>query len=201
MAETILPLDDEEASDAALAGYARRGSAAAFSVLVTRHCQAVYAIARNMVASSHDAAEITQQTFVSLHRDLLLQPGTTPFTTCLYRIAIKTALTRRHLHGRSPAGSLESFLPRFDREGRLVASTGRWPMDESGSPERVEITAALREALEFMDDGIRSAFVLRDLLELPVDEVAAVLETSSAAVRRRAHRARLMVRGLLDRLL
>jgi hypothetical protein len=30
--------------------------------------------------------------------------------------------------------------------------------------------------LEFMDDEIRAAFILRDRLDLPVDEVAAVLE-------------------------
>jgi len=58
----------------------------------------------------------------------------------------------------------------------------------------------LREGLEFMDDEIRAAFVLPDLLELPVDEVAAVLETSPQDVGRRIHRARLMLHGLLARL-
>jgi DNA-directed RNA polymerase specialized sigma24 family protein len=52
------------------------------------------------------------------------------------------------------------------------------PVPGNGSPERIGVTAVLREGLEFMDDEIRAAFVLRDLLELPVDEVAAVLETS-----------------------
>src|SRR5260370_6587883 len=125
MAETILPLGDDEASDAALAGCVRRGSAAAFSVLVTRHCEAVYAIARNMVASSRDAAEITQQTFVALHRDVLLPARTTPFATRLYRIAIKTALTRRNPHGLSPPSSLDPSLPRSDPTRPLVPSLRR----------------------------------------------------------------------------
>jgi DNA-directed RNA polymerase specialized sigma24 family protein len=81
-----------------------------------------------------------------------------------------------------------------------VPTIDRSPAPGNGSPERIGVTAVLREGLEFMDDEIRAAFVLRDLLELPVDEVAAVLETSPQDVGRRIHRARLMLQGLLARL-
>jgi len=46
------------------------------------------------------------------------------------------------------------------------------------------MTGLLREALECIDDRSRGAFVLRDLLLLPIEEVADILQTSPQAVRR-----------------
>jgi RNA polymerase sigma-70 factor (ECF subfamily) len=57
-----------------------------------------------------------------------------------------------------------------------------------------------QEALARLPDIYRDAFVLRDLEELPTDEVAELLGIESAAVRQRVHRARLMLRGYLARL-
>ena len=76
-----------------------------------------------------------------------------------------------------------------------MASEGRW-----SEVEGMKLGGLLGEALECMDEPTRAAFVLRDLLDLPLEEAAAVLETSPAAAGRDAHRARLMLRGFLDRL-
>jgi DNA-directed RNA polymerase specialized sigma24 family protein len=81
-----------------------------------------------------------------------------------------------------------------------VESKGRWPELDGGSPSRIQITGVLREALECVDDQTRAAFVLCDLLQLPADEAAAILHTSPQAVRRDAHRLRLMLRGFIDQL-
>src|SRR5260370_31897203 len=111
---------------------------------------------------------------------------------------MKPARAPRQRNRRSPPCSLEPFLPAFDRAGRLTASKGRWP--DCTSSERMEITGLLREALECADDRTRAAFVLCDLLQLPVDETAAILTISPPAVRRDAHRLRLMLRGFIDQL-
>ncbi len=189
---------DGNGCDDILAERARRGSVAAFSALVARYREPVYVIVQNMFASPLDAAEVTHQVFLRLHDALPSWPGSPAFATSLYRIAMKTALGRRLEDRRSRPCSLESFLPRFDRDGRLVP--GRWLDLGTSTLEQIEVGAVLREAFEYMDDAVRAAFILRDVLELPTDEVAAVLETSSKDICRRVHRARLMLRGILDRL-
>ena len=113
---------------------------------------------------------------------------------------MKTALAERQRDPRRASGSLEPFLPGFDRASRLVPSNGRRPELDGSSSEPIQITGLLREALECIDDQTRGAFVLRDLLLLPVDEVAAILQTSPQAVRRDEHRARLMLCGFLNQL-
>jgi RNA polymerase sigma-70 factor (ECF subfamily) len=200
MTTTGEELDDSLARDDALAERAREGSGSAFGELVTRHRDAVYAIARNMSATIRDAEEVLQQAFLAAWRDLRSFTKGASFTTWLYRIAMKTALAQRQRDRRSPSLSLEPFLPAFDRAGRLVESKGRWPELDGSSSERTQVTGLLREALECIDDQPRAVFVLSDLLHLPVDEAAAILEVSPPAVRRDAHRARLMLRGFIDQL-
>jgi len=200
MSSSLNQLDDGMALDTALADRARRGSGAAFAVLTTRHRDAVYAIARNMCATVRDAEQVLQQAFLAAWEELGSFPAGTKFTTWLYGIAMKAALGHRQSDRRSPSCSLEPFLPAFDSAGCVVESKGRWPELDGSSSEPIQITGLLREALECIADETRGAFVLRDVLRLPVDEVAAVLETSPAAVRRDAHRARLMLRGFIDQL-
>jgi DNA-directed RNA polymerase specialized sigma24 family protein len=107
-------------------------------------------------------------------------------------------LAPRDRDRRHPSRTLEPFLPVFDSAERLVARGGRSPGGNSFG--LIMVAGLLREALEFIDDRTRAVFVLRDLLDLPVDEVAAILRTTPQAVRRDAHRVRLMLRGFIDQL-
>jgi RNA polymerase sigma-70 factor, ECF subfamily len=200
MTTTGEQLGDSLPPDDALAELAREGSGAAFAALVTRHGEGVYSIARHMCATSRDAEEVLQQAFLAAWRDLVFFPAGASFKTWLYGVAMETALAHRQRDRRSPSCSLEPFLPAFDGAGRLVESKGRWPELDGGSPGRIQITGVLREALECADDQTRAAFVVCDLLQLPADEAAAVLQTSPPAVRRDAHRLRLMLRGFIDQL-
>ena len=186
----------DDSIDQALVERVRQGSGVAFAALVARHRDTVYRIARNMCATSTDAEEAIRQTFLSAYRDLGSLRSDGRFRTWLYGIAMKTALAERKAASRVPVGSLEALLPSFDHTGRLAKPAGEWP-----DIERLEVTGVLREALEFIDDGVRAAFVLCDLAGLPVDEAAAVLHAPPTAIRQRVHGARLLLRGFLERLL
>jgi len=113
---------------------------------------------------------------------------------------MKKASVQRQRAWRSQAVSLEAFLPRFDAEGGLEPPGGEWPELGSARAEQMNVAGFLRKALDDMDEGARAAFVLCELAELPAEDAAAIVETSPEVVRGRVHRARLMLRGLLDRL-
>jgi RNA polymerase sigma-70 factor (ECF subfamily) len=187
-------------ADDVLAEGATLGSTTAFAELVARHGDAVYTIARNMCMTPDDAERAVQEAFLTAWRELRSRPPNASFTTWLYRIATRTALAHGASGRRRSTSSLETFLPAFDRAGALIASNGRWPELEGRSTERVEIAAPLREVLERMDHRARAAFVLCDLLGLSADEAAVILDLPPRAVRRDAHRARLLLRGVIDRL-
>jgi len=176
-----------------------QGSSAAFAALVARHCNAVYRIAGNICASPGDAAEVTGQTFLSAFRDAGARPSDSSFRIWLYGIAMKKASMQRERASRSQAVWLEAFLPRFDADGGLEPA-GEWPELGSARLEQMNVAGFLREALDDMDERVRAAFVLCDLAQLPAEDAAAIVEASPEVVRARVHRARLMLRGLLDRL-
>jgi RNA polymerase sigma-70 factor (ECF subfamily) len=161
-----------------------------------RNCEAVYRIAVNMCATARQAEEVFRQALLAAWLEPQSLRGES-FTTWLYRIAIETALAHRERDLPRPSRSLVPFLPAFDSAGHLVPSGGRWPGNSCGP---VMVPGLLREALEFIDDRNRAVFVLRDLLDVPVDEVAAIMRSSPEAVRRDAHRVRLMLRGFIDQL-
>jgi RNA polymerase sigma factor (sigma-70 family) len=191
--------EDPRSCDEPLAEQAGKGSAQAFAALVARHRDAVYVIARNMCATLREAEHVVQETFLSAWRSIGSLPKGSTFATWLRGIAMRSALAQRQRDRLSPQCSLETFLPAFDRAGRVVTKGGFWQPDGSPRPS-IEVTGLLREALECVDEPIRAAFVLTDLLELPAGEAATVLETSPEALCRDAHRARLLMRGFLERL-
>ncbi len=187
-------------TDETLAEQTRRGRGTAYAVLVARHCDAIYAIAGNMCATSSEAEDVTRRTFLSAYRHLGSCPTDGPFRIWLYGIAVKTALAERPPVPGGAAGSLEPLLPRFDAEGLMASSAAEWPELDGSRGEQERVTALLREALDCIDDAVRAAFVLCDLVELPAAEAAAILQTSPEVVRERVHRARLTIRGFLDQL-
>jgi DNA-directed RNA polymerase specialized sigma24 family protein len=99
---------------------------------------------------------------------------------------------------RFPPLPAEAFLPRFNVDGGLEVPEAEWP--DLARLEPMSMARSLREVLSRMDENARAAFVLCDLVELPVEDAAQIVQSSPQVVRRRAHDARLMLRGSLERL-
>jgi RNA polymerase sigma-70 factor (ECF subfamily) len=159
-------------TDEILAERSRRGSGRAFAKLVARHCDAVYRIAHNICTSADAAEEVTRQAFLSAYRRARSRPSEASFRTWLYGIAVRMAVRQRRGATRTSAV-------------------------QAGDVS--DLAMFLREALDCVDDEARAAFVLCDLVDLPPEDASAILQVPLSAVRRRAHRARLLICGLLDR--
>lgn len=190
-----------ESSDEVLAARAAAGDDSAFEALVVRYQHRVFRLACRLTSET-DAPDVVQDTFLQVYRHLPAFRGDAQFSTWLYRIATNAALMLRRARARRPAMSLDEFLPRFDADGQLedtpdalrIASRAEELLD------RQVLATKTRAAIRGLPDLYREAFILRDLEELPTDEVALVLGVEPATVRQRVHRARLMVRGYLGEL-
>ena len=192
-------LDEHFWPDEMLAEGARQGSGAAVAALLERYGDAVYSIVLNMCATSSEADKVTQQTFISACRDMASMRTAGSFRTWLYGAAIKTALAGKQGGRPNETSSQEPFPTRFDEAGHLTAVGGRWLDLADTALEDKEVTGRLRETLERIDDNARAAFVLCDLAEIPAKEAATILHASPEEIRRRVHRARLMLLGTLDK--
>src|SRR5215813_9923952 len=73
---------------------AQGGDISAFEELVARHEEKVYGLALRMTRSEADAAEITQDTFLSAYQHLAEFRGEAAFGSWVHRIAANNALMR-----------------------------------------------------------------------------------------------------------
>jgi RNA polymerase sigma-70 factor, ECF subfamily len=190
-------------TDDEMVALALTGQPAAFAQLVQRHSRTVYRVALRMTGSATDAEDVLQETFLQVHKKLDTFLHDAKFSTWLYSIATNAALMQlRARRSRPVERPLADYLPQFDETGTYA----RLDVDYSCAARAdvvVENRQLARAALEFvaeLPELYRVPFVLRDLEELDTEETAAILGVDVDLVRQRVHRARLMLRARLTKL-
>jgi RNA polymerase sigma-70 factor (ECF subfamily) len=172
----------------ALVERARSGDRDAFDALVRSRVDAVYRTSLAILGESADAADATQETFVSAwsHRDALRDPDL--FDAWLGRINLNACRAQLRRRGRAQI-----------REIRLPD-----PLDarEPASPERAldDRTAdadAFDRAFARLSVDDRAILVLHHLRERPVAEIAATLGVPEGTIKSRLHRARAALESAL----
>src|SRR5215831_18665690 len=101
-----MELDDETVVTRVLAG-----ERAWFEVLLRRHNQRLYRVARAIVRSDAEAEDVVQGVWLSAYANLAQFESAARFSTWLTRIAINEALGRIHKSLRRAEVELEEGLP------------------------------------------------------------------------------------------
>jgi RNA polymerase sigma-70 factor, ECF subfamily len=188
--------------DSELLSRAQQGDVAAFEGLVERHRDRVFSLALRMMNSTDDAAEVTQDAFISAYRNLPNFRGDSQFGSWVYRIAANHALMR--LRHRKVVSAVESPLedvegPTFNERGSLVEEVSPWNAGGEQAALDNELRSAIEKAAAGLADEYREVFVLRDLEGLSYEEIAELTNSSVSAIKSRLHRARLSMRSAIDR--
>jgi RNA polymerase sigma-70 factor (ECF subfamily) len=93
---------------------------------------------------------------------------------------------------------MEGLAERPDEEGNYTPRDfADWREIPSEALERKEVRHRLAEALATLDRKYREVFMMRDMEHLNIQETAEALGISTASVKTRLLRARLMLRELL----
>ncbi len=172
--------DPSEAADVALAA---AGDSSAFERVYRRHAPRVHSLVRRMVGAEGDADEVTQDVFVRAWEKLRTYRGEAAFGTWLHRLAVNVALNWRKAAARS--------RQRFDDEAPTDALAGR----QDRGPERMD----LEEAIRRLPPGARQVFVLHDVEGFRHEEIAELMDVTEGTSKAQLHRARMLLRGHLER--
>lgn len=176
----------------------RWGDAAAFDEIYREHSEMVYNLALRLCGDAEQAADLSQEVFLRIHRHLGKFRGRSSLKTWIYRVTLnhcRSRLARRRL----PTRSIDAAAG-GEREGReppiVLADPARGPEERAmaGDAEKV-----LQVALAELPVVFREAVVLRDLEGLAYDEIAKVLGARLGTVRSRIARGRGMLRDVLTR--
>jgi RNA polymerase sigma-70 factor (ECF subfamily) len=182
----------EPAADNILVEEFIAGNDAAFTQLVTRYKDPIINYINMMVGNYDIAADLAQETFLRVYQNIGRYNSLYQFSTWIYRIATNLAIDEiryrkrrgqvfyRNIWGNQNDGAAE------EREFALRDS-GRSPSEEVLRKESGQV---LGDAIRSLPSKYRTAFVMKEIQELPYDEIARILNTSPGTIKSRLHRAR-----------
>ncbi len=163
------------------------GDVAAFEDLMRAHEDRVFAICLRMLRDREAALDATQETFVAVFRKADRFAGRSAFSTWLYRVAVNTCYDILRRQRRRPTTTLPDHVepPDPTTEDQLRSADLR--------PE-------IEAALAALPTEFRSAVVLADLEDLPLQEVGEILGVPVGTVKSRVFRGRRLLAQALGNL-
>ena len=205
MKNTLAPNEPDvgvwpDASDAPDADLVRRivaGDRAAFQLLMRQHNGALFRAARAIVRDDADAEEVLQEAYLAAYRHLADFRGQSKLSTWLTRIVINQALSRLRSRRRDNVIVLLDDRPALGAEPREQAmDTGEGESAEAGAM-RTQMRELLERKIDALPLAFRTTFILREVEEMTIEEVADCLSIPPATVRSRVFRARALLRASL----
>src|SRR5215472_8909497 len=194
-----MPEQAEIDVDRELLTHAQAGDISAFETLVERHRDRVFGVALRITRSEADAAEITQDTFLSAYEHLNEFRGEAAFGSWVHRIAANHALMRMRHQNVVEAAEEELTGPEFNERGSWVEyPSNDWSRRADEKALDTELGTAIRLATNRLPDRYREVFVLKDIEGLSYEQISEITGDSIAAIKSRLHRARLELRNAID---
>lgn len=173
----------------------RQGSELAFRTLVTRYQDRIYRTAFSLLRSAEEAEDVAQEVFVEVYQTVGQFRGAAALSTWLYRLATSRAL--QHLRRRTAKKRFAYFTSLLGFDNRLLHD----PPDHAHPHALLESQQGLHLLLAHigrLPSQQQVAFTLRYEQELSYEEIAAVLDTTTAAVESLLFRARQTLRHHLQ---
>jgi len=203
MKTNSLPAATDAPDDVELARRVGRRDEPAFELLMRRHNQMLYRIARAILRDDAEAEDAVQEAYFAAFRNIAAFRGGSRLSTWLARIVINESYGR--LRKRKRAGVVLPFAPQSDpwsaggrdaEEGAMTEASSEQP---DAAASRGEVRRLLERNIDALPDQFRTAFILREVEEMSVYEAAACLGVPAATVRSRAFRARALLREAMAR--
>jgi RNA polymerase sigma-70 factor (ECF subfamily) len=170
----------------------KAGDLAAFDQLI-RGCQSyAYSIAVRLLCDEDEAEDVVQQSFIRVWKHIERFDQRKRFTTWFYKIVTNLCLDRLKATRRRS----EVFSP-LDLNNDVDAVADEQSLDQiQANEEMIRLVKALTGRLPARQ---KLVFVLRDLEDLPVDEVSEITGLSVGSIKVNLHYARRAIRNLLER--
>jgi RNA polymerase sigma-70 factor (ECF subfamily) len=163
----------------------QKGDMVAFNSMVDRYKDRLMNVIGRMLSSVEEAEDVVQETFVRVYQHRQSFNFEHCFSTWIYTIALN--LARNELRKRKKFKHYD-ITEMKGNEVELAV--------EMKLPNR--LPEVIKSAVTTLPDKYKIAFILRDVQELPYEEVAKILSVPLGTVKSRVNRARMMLREKLQ---
>jgi RNA polymerase sigma-70 factor (ECF subfamily) len=170
---------------------AKNGDPEAFRMLMEKYKRKVYAIAFGMVRDPEAAMDISQESFIKVHRYIKGFHGTSSFYTWLYRIVVNLSIDYIRKAGRYEQVDYDDAIRRREPDD-AEAWVHPKILDENPlkAYDRKEMSDHIAAAFDKLSEKHRSVLMLREVEGLSYDDIAHALKIHKGTVMSRLHHAR-----------
>jgi RNA polymerase sigma-70 factor (ECF subfamily) len=182
--------------ETALVSELRAGIDAAYERLIQRFEVPVFNIVSRLMDDPADAADVVQEVFLKVFRNVASFRQDSSLKTWIYRIAVNEARNHRRWfsrHRRQEVG-LEADPGETQGYQDWLPDPGRSPFEMALDHETREL---IEEALAQVNPRFRAALVLREIEGLSYEEIVEILDISLGTVKSRILRGREALRKQL----
>lgn len=160
-----------------------QGSESAWNAIVGRYRRKVFNVAYTFTGRHDEAEDLTQDIFLKVFKALRTFDRRANFTTWIISVSRNLCID----HYRRVRKEREVVDRRVDASELTPAAGG---VDAFARLERFDRRALLREALAALPQTLRTAVAMRDLQEMPYQEIARRLGLPDGTVKSRINRGR-----------
>ena len=176
------------------------GNELAFTELVTKYKDSLTNYLNVMVGDYDIAVDLCQETFLRVYKNITRYSNIYQFSTWIYRIATNLAIDEmrfRKRRGQVFYNNVWSKNNQRDEDGPEfeISDVRRGPGEEMLRKESGQI---ISEAIRSLPEKYRTAFILKEIQELPYEKIAVVLNCSPGTIKSRLHRARELLQRKLE---
>ena len=177
------------------------GEETAFEQLVGKYQRDLFHLVSWNVGNAAEAEDIVQEVFCKVYFSLDKFDNDRPFYPWLRRVAVNQCYDElRRVRRRRTL----RFTELNEQENRTLERLAALHQSESSSPSQndgEELRLLMQKILDRLSEKQRIAIVLRDLKQVPYEEMAEIMKCSKQAVRLKVFRARARLRTLITRAL
>ena len=172
---------------------AQKGDVTAFEEIVRYHQSYAYAIAFRFFCDEDDAEDVVQESFIRIWNHLQDFDSSMKFTTWMYKIVVNLCYDKAKSNKR-----------RMSVFARLNDNSSQDDYIESTNIEQdltnKETAALIKRLADGLSEKQRMIFLLRDIQDLTIEEVAGITGMSDSAIKTNLFFARQNIRKKLARL-
>jgi RNA polymerase sigma-70 factor, ECF subfamily len=172
----------------------------AFNDLVQRYEQRVFRLVFRMLGRRDEAEDMVQEVFVQVFKAVESFRGDSKLSTWIYRIAINLCknrakyLSRRRSEAQDELEQMSEWRSLHEGRGITVGETNR--------PDQVvqgyQLETIVRLSISQLDADFREVLVLRDIEDLPYEDIMEITGLPEGTVKSRIHRARAMLKQRIE---
>ncbi|AAZ27095.1 RNA polymerase sigma factor [Colwellia psychrerythraea] len=182
----------------------------AYETLVRQYSAKMYAVARRFFCTNDDAQECLQKAFIQVFKNITSFKQNSNLSTWLHRITVNEALMMLRQRKRQNTTSLEEFAQHYNEYGERTVfadNLGNNLNNNLGTIlggnvetlfEKTETKLSLNDIIFQLPEKYCNVLLLRDIQEISTKETAEILAISESLVKTQLHRARLLLKAILE---